>query len=434
MSEPLLRIARLAAVLLLPQVVAAQEVNLDRDMTVESQRGGWLPYAFATDSLGTAFGAAGGTSGKYQWQSSLFGAAMATTNDSWSLIGTGSDFRLPGTERLFSDIYLLVGHFTDERFYADLDRDPTQIKAGTNDSEPDDFVSGISNNVALDLTFKYPLPIGNARDEPVSVYRLDRGLLLSGPSGGTEWSPLTSGKTTLAGRFFFRYRDLDEETRDQIVSARSNGLEFWLDYNNVDFMSNPASGSRQKLTLTRDFGWFDSSGSWTNLELELSKYFNLGTSDWFRHQVLALNFWTSSTPTWETDPDDPQRVNHRPPPGQGSYLGGFDRLRAFPDGRFHDKSAVYYAGELRLIPRTNPLRDLPLLNYFEIDWWQLVAFAEAGRVGPEYDTELFTDDLKTDVGLGFRLMAFRVPVRLDWAVSDEDSSIWAMVSQPFARP
>lgn len=278
----------------------------------------------------------------------------------------------------------MLGHFTDERFYIDLDRDPSQSKAESNDSNLDDFVSGISDNVTFDLTLKYPLKLGSARDNPISIYRLNRGMLESRPTGGEYWNPKTTGKTTLATRFFYRYRDLEKEAQEGELFAKSNGLELWLDYNNVDFMSNPFSGSRQKFTLTRDFGWFDSSNSWTNIEFEASKYFNLGTSHWFRQQVLALNFWTSNTPTWETDPANPQIVRNRLPPKMGSYLGGFDRLRAYPDARFHDKSAVYYAGEIRLIPQSNPLRDIPILDYFEIDWWQLVGFVEAGRTTAIY--------------------------------------------------
>ena len=51
----------------------------------------------------------------------------------------------------------------------------------------------------------------------------------------------------------------------------------------------------------------------------------------------------------------------------------------------------------------------------------------------KYDADLYFKDLKWDAGLSFRVMAFRVPLRLDWAVSDEDYSIWAMYKQPFAR-
>ncbi len=46
---------------------------------------------------------------------------------------------------------------------------------------------------------------------------------------------------------------------------------------------------------------------------------------------------------------------------------------------------------------------------------------------------LFTKDLKRDIGLSFRVMSFRRPLRMDWAVSDEDWSIWAMHTQAFAR-
>ena len=135
-----------------------------------------------------------------------------------------------------------------------------------------------------------------------------------GPQGGEVWNPLTSGKTTLATRFFYTYRDLsdfDDEDSEQL-EAKTNGLDFWIEYDNTDFPRNPTEGSRQQFMVSRDFGWFDSSNSWTNLELDMAKYFNLGTSSWFKQQVLALNFWTSNTPTWETNSDNPQQVTHRP--------------------------------------------------------------------------------------------------------------------------
>ena len=108
-------------------------------------------------------------------------------------------------------------------------------------------------------------------------------------------------------------------------------------------------------------------------------------------------------------------------------------MRAYPIARFHDKSAVYYSAELRMIPRANPLRDLPLIKYFNIDWLQLVGFVEAGRVGSDLNSELFVDDIKYDGGISLRLMAFHAVVRLDWAVSNEGNSIWAMYEQTFGR-
>jgi len=420
--------------LVLPLQVTAQNVALDKGENLFDKRTGWLPYMFATDSLGTAIGVGGYTAaGNLQPQASLFGTAFVTSNDSALISGALNNYRL-GNSRFFTDVFLLADHFTDQRFYADLDLDPSQPKAGSNDSDENDFISGISNEVTFEYTLKYSLPIGNAKDDPISVYHLDRGLLEIGPQGGSEWNPFTSGKTTLATRFFYTYRDLDDFGEEDLLQAKTNGLDFWIEYDNTDFPRNPSYGSRQQFKVSRDFGWFDSSNSWTNLELDMSKYFNLGTSGWFNQQVLALNFWTSTTPTWETDPDNPQQVTHRPPPNYGSELGGFDRMRAYPSGRFRDKSAVYYAAELRLIPKYQPLHDLPIISYFEIDWWQIVPFVEAGRVGPEYNSDLFTKDLKWDAGLGLRIMAYRAVFRLDFAVSDEGSSVWAMISQPFSRP
>jgi len=416
-----------------PLQAVAQIVALDKGESINDKRTGWLPYAFATDSLGTAIGVGGFTAGTLQPQASLFGTAFVTSNNSALLSGSLNNYRL-GNSRFFTDTFLLVDHFTDQRFYADIDLDPSQPKSGSNDSDADDFITGVSNEVTFNYTLKYSLPIGNAKNDPISVYHLNHGFVESGPIGGREWNPLTSGKTTLATRFFYTYRDLDDFGEEEQLQAKTNGLDFWIEYDNTDFPRNPTSGSRQQFKVSRDFGWFDSSNSWTNLELDTSKYFNLGTSGWFNQQVLALNFWTSNTPTWETDPQNPQQVTHRPPPNYGSELGGFDRMRAYPSGRFRDKSAVYYAAELRLIPKYQPLRNLPVINYFEIDWWQVVPFVEAGRVGPEYNSDLFFKDLKYDAGIGLRFMAFRSVFRLDFAVSEEGSSVWAMISQPFSRP
>ena len=422
-----------------PLQASAQIISLDRGQTPEEKRTGWLPYVFATDSLGWAAGAGGfSTGGKSQPQSSLFGTAFVTTNESALVSGAWSNHRF-GKSRFFFDGFALADHFTDQRFYLGRNLDSSQPRPGSNDSDPDNYVTGISNEVTLTATMKYRLPIGSIKDDPVAVYHLYQGLLESGPQGGTTWNPMTSGQTTLAGKFFYTYRDLSDfvynerqnDPVDEVVFAKTNGLEFWLEYDNTDFPRNPTSGSRQLLKIASDFGWGQSSESWTVLQADFSKHFNLGKSGWFRQKSLALNFWTSNTPDWEQNADG--TISHQPPPSYGSSLGGFDRMRAYPSGRFNDKAAVYYAAELRLIPQTQPLRDLPLLNYFEIDWWQLAPFIEVGRVGSEYNADLFYKDLKVDAGIGLRLMAYRSVVRLDWAVSDEGSSIWAMIEQPFSR-
>jgi len=430
----------LIASIAVPVQLSAQVVALDRGKDIGEKRTGWLPYIFATESLGWAIGAGGfSASGNKQPQASLFGTAFVTSNESALVSGSWNNHRI-GKSRFFIDSFALADHFTDQRFYLGQNVDPNKPRAGSNDSDPENYVTGISNEVTLTAALKYRLPIGSIKDDPVAVYHLYQGLLESGPQGGETWNPMTSGQTTVAGKFFYTYRDLSEfvfnerenDPIDELLFAKTNGLEFWLEYDNTDFPRNPTRGSRQLLKVTSDFGWGESRDSWTVLEADFSKHFNLGPStNWFRQKSLALNFWTSNTPDWEENADG--SISHQPPPNYGSSLGGYDRMRAYPSGRFHDKSAVYYSAELRFIPQTQPLRDLPLLNYFEIDWWQLVPFIEAGRVSDEYNGDLFFKDLKVDAGIGLRFMTFRSVVRLDWAVSEEGSSVWAMIQQPFSR-
>ena len=419
----------------LQQVSIAQIVTLDESQTLDEKRSGWLPYIFSTDSLDTSIGVGGFTAGTIQPQASLFGTGFITANESALLSGAANNFQL-GDSRLVFDGFLLLDHFTDQRFYADLDRDPNQPRAGSNDSDEDDFVTGESDEFTLNLTLKYPLPIGahSPNDDPFHVYTTREGLLLSEPTGGKKWNPRTSGLTTFATQFFYTYRNLSNyEVDAEELEAETNGLSFWLEYDNTDFKINPSYGSRQQLIVSRDFGWGNSSNDWTNIQFDAAKYYNLGVSDWFKQKVLALNFWTANTPTWETDPNNPSSVTNRPPPSYGSELGGYDRMRAYPSGRFHDKSAVYYAAEMRFTPQFQQMRDWPIINYFDIDWFQIVPFIEAGRVGPEYNSDLFVKDLKVDAGIGLRMMAYRAVIRLDFAVSEEGASAWAMISQPFSR-
>ncbi len=417
-----------------PLLSKAHVVALDKGATIADNRGGWLPYVFSTDSLGFTIGIGGGFSGNFQPQSSVFTSFFISSNESTLATGSIDNIRL-GNSSFFADSFLLLDHFTDQRFYSDLDNDLTQAASGSNESDKDDFISGVSDEVTLSQTLKYVLPIGaENQDFPLSIYHLDEGLLQSGPLGGHEWNPMTSGRTTLASRFFYTYRDLSEydEDEEKLVS-KTNGLDIWLEYDNTDFSRNPTFGSRQQMKLSRDFGWLKSSNSWTNLELDFSKYYNLGTSPWFKHEALALNLWTSNTISWK-DITGSQQARHRPPPNYGSELGGYDRMRGYNTARFRDKAASYYAAEIRLTPQFQKMRNWPIIKYFEVDWFQVVPFIEAGRVGPKYNSDLFTKDLKFDAGIGMRAMAYRTVFRLDFAGSDEGFNIQAMVSQPFSRP
>lgn len=229
-------------------------------------------------------------------------------------------------------------------------------------------------------------------------------------------------------RPFYRSQSVGSSTLD--LSQKTNGLDLSATWDNRDLVASPARGQSVALKLSRDFGWFDSSNSWTVLSGELDQYFSLGPSDWFRQRVVALDFWTSDSPTWRVQPDG--AVAHRAPTYAGASLGGYWRMRGYPVQRFSDKAAIYYAAEYRMIPRWNPMKSWPWLQQrLGVQWVQLVPFLEVGRVAPSWDLGELHSSMKWDAGLGLRAIAKGIVLRVDVGGSPEGLAVAMMVSQPF---
>jgi hypothetical protein len=390
-----------------------------------------LPFAFSTDSFDFTIGVGGGGTGYLQEQAGLYGAALTTANQTHAFYFLGTNLRMPRTERLFFDALFSAGYFTDKRDYVGINNpDYEGERAGSNSSSNDNFISDEGVDSWGELKFKYILPMGGGRETGFLKQTLDRGLLVSEPTGASTWNPLKSGLTMLYLEPFFRHRSL--EFGDVSGSGNTNGLKFALIYDNRDFSPNPSRGSNLQLGLRRDFGWFNSLNSYTVLEGSYSKYLSFGNSRFFRQRVLALNAWTSDNTTWNiAETEEGPTIENRATPSKGSTLGGYNRMRAYPMNRFHDKAAVYYGAELRLIPQWNPLRQVKFLGFLDVDWMQLVGIFEVGRVAPEWDLKELHSDLKWDAGFGLRGMMRKVIVRLDTCFTDGAWGVWAMAGQPF---
>jgi len=142
--------------------------------------------------------------------------------------------------------------------------------------------------------------------------------------------------------------------------------------------------------------------------------------------------WTGYSFSWENDVQiDSMGVidAHRPPPWEGASLGGLNRMRGYDNNRFSDKAGFYATAEYRAILNWNPLRKNEYIPV-AVDWFQVVAFAEVGRVHDTYNFDLLSD-MKYDVGISLRAMAAQIPVRVDIAYGDEGTNFWVMVYQPF---
>ena len=393
----------------------------------------FLPYVFPDTSTGLAYGPAGAWTGYGQEQMNIVGALMYSSNDSKGLYLLERNYQIPWAERFFVDLNVILADYQESRAYLDgLPGFPE--RAGSNDSDEDDYLEGVGEDRWGEVRLKYLLPIGNGRDSIIQRYRLKDGLLVEGASGGQTWNPFRGGRTILESRFFWRNMNFDSpDLPIGEVEYKTNGIRLSLEYDNTDFWANPTKGSITTVATAKDFSWFTSTWDYTTVEAEYSKFIDLGTTGSFRQMVLALDVWGVESPSWKSEPNALGASRKDAPPSYtGASLGGFWRMRAYPRFRYHGKSAIYYCAELRLIPYWNPLADMKLLEPLQMDWWQFVPFVEAGRVSDnDWDPGELHEDMQWATGVGLRFMMKRLIARVDVAYSEESIGIKAMFNQPF---
>ncbi len=390
-----------------------------------------MPYAFPSDSMGFVVGVGGGMKGYGQDQMLVGGTAFGSFDSAVALFLGLWDYRPSFADRFFFSAQGMVGHYPRQKAYAAPTYRAGQPRAGSNDSDPDDFAEESGYDNWTDFKVEFVLPIGAARNSALQEVKLTGGLLKSAPIGGKVWNPMTSGVTTIMLRQFNRYRSFETEQGD--LDATTHPVELAIGYNNTDFPNNPSFGCSQYLGITHDFGWLESPHEWTFIEFEASKYFSLGASDWAKQRVIALNFWTGDTPSWEehTSPDGTVTLDNQPPFYEGANLGGFYRMRAYPIDRFRDRSVIYTTAEYRYTLNWNPIAEVSWLRFLQSDWLQLVGFVEGGQVAEDYTFSDLFDAWKFDAGLGVRSMFAGGVVRLDVATGDEDTTAWVMFGHPF---
>ncbi len=425
----------LAGLILAPTLQAKPRASVKSTLTrAEDPRGGTknsliIPYAFSSESMGFTLGVGAGTKGYGQDQLLLGGTVFGSTDEAAALFLGMWDYRPSFANRFFLSAQGMVGHYPKSRAYTSLFQQDT-IRAGSNDSDMDDYLEDSGYDNWTDFKMEFVMPWGSSRSDSMQHYTLKDGLLQSAPVGGDTWNPMKSGVTTLLLRQFNRYRSFEFEDGER--DATVHPFELAISYDNTDFPGNPSKGSSQYLGVTHDFGWLESPYEWTFVEFEASKYFSLGSSEWARQRIIALNVWTGDTPSWneQNNPDGSVSVTERPPFYEGSSLGGFYRMRAYPIDRFNDRSVLYTAAEYRYTLDWNPIGNISWLRFLKSDWLQLIAFAEGGRVANDFGSDLFKD-WKYDGGFGIRSMFSGAVVRLDVGFSEESTIGWVMFGHPF---
>jgi len=422
-----------AGLLLAAGMVRAQEVVLREGQTEPVPGTMVVPFAFYNDSAGFSAGVSVGRRGWLQPQSAVFATTVGSVDGTLYGFLAFRDLRVSWSDRLYIDAQLNVGTFSEIDIFSDGNPEFPEERAGSHGSDEENFLTGDGTDNAAWLRLLYVLPIGAGRDEPESRLVLRDGLVVEGARDTSTWNPFRGGYTLLGMKPFFRKQDIttDEVGDREITTA---GAEFVLHYHNTDFAVNPSRGGLVQLRYTRDFGELDSTAEWETADFLATRYFPLGEGRRSRQRVLALSAWLIDTPSWdEFDVEDGERGYHRPPAFAGATLGGQERMRGYPEGRFNDRSAVYYTAEYRHIAEWNPLRDAKWLHRMNarVDWLQYVVGVELGRVADEFDIGELHSGMNVGGVLGMRAMVNHLVVRADVGIADEGVGVQMTIDHPF---
>ncbi|MEZ9197630.1 hypothetical protein [Shewanella sp. 10N.286.54.B9] len=366
-----------------------------------------VPFAFSSESLSTALGAAGVIKHAGQVQASILGIGLYSANDSWVGYLSAHNYQIPEVDSWLFSVETYQAQFKEGIYYL-LDSAAPHQEANK--------VVTFGDESYTRMHAKYVLPWGRGSAGAARS--------LAPSKEPISWDPLSSGVTSIKVSPFVQTRELQGY---EYLPEKAQGVALELDWDNRDNGKNSTQGGQTSLKVSRDFG-SDERNSWTTWEFEQSAFFAIGSNDWFAQQVMAFNFYLADTPTWNARSGNNY---HRPPSFAGVSLGGFDRLRGYASKRFTGRSAVMYSAEYRIQPRWQPLQQWPVFNLYDIPWWQWVVFAEAGQVADEFDAAALHEDLKWSAGIGARFEVEDVVVRTELAYSNEDSQFWVMVNQPF---
>ncbi|MCZ4295663.1 BamA/TamA family outer membrane protein [Vibrio sinaloensis] len=375
--------------------VSAHSMSAEKDSA-------FLPFYFSTETLGHTFGVAGVAKGVGQPQAALFGMALYSEKESY--VGFVSAFNYALSDQLLFSTQMYQAQFNDNPYYLG--------DQGSNDSQTGQktITNGFEQNYQFE--FKYLLPWGNVKQHGLmGAFQPIREVSFA--------SPIQSGVSSVALTPFYSSRELDIYNK----ADKASGFKLSFDWDNRDSVRNPTKGSHTSLDVTAGAERWQSEDIWTKWEFQNSQYYALGPlGEWFDQQVLAFDFYTADTPSWSSV---------KPPEQDQIRLGGLYRLRGYTSGRYHGRSAVHYSAEYRVLPDWQPLDGIPLINYYDLPWWQWVVFAEVGRVADEYDAKTLHSDMKWNVGGAVRSQVEGIVVRAEVAQGADEGTFRVMINQPF---
>jgi len=355
------------------------------------------------------------------------GNAISETNRTKGAMVAINGYRSSFANRLFISGIAAYTYYPNQRLYVNGSNDSVKDLKKNNDNSLTPLqTQGNSNWFFTD--FRYVLPWGESKSKVLPLIILRRGIAVNRENIGNG-EPFVTGQTIVGTELFYAKKTADKFVEEPELNT--NGTRFYLAHDNTDYPTNPSRGYRFKGNLSIDYGLGASNQRWNAIDFEYSHFIELPNFSWSKQSVIALSSWSAYSPSWDKSKSFRGHIDlHQPPMWEGARLGGYTRMRSYDNNRFNDKAAIYGTVEYRIIPIINPLSDQQW-NPIPIDWFQFVLFAEAGRVANKYDLPELLSHMKYDAGFSLRVLAAKIPIRLDMGFGEEGSNMRFMVNQPF---
>lgn len=356
-----------------------------------------LPIVGAMESTGLLAGSLISMTGVGQPQAQAVAFGAYSVNDSYiSYLGY---FNYGLSERWTLDISALQAEFTDTDFFI-----------GDRESDASNNASHLQRDVLM--TFRYLLSEDKAETSYPTTY-----------NSLTRYSA-NPARTVFEIEPFYRSRDFISPDIENVEGV-TYGMSMKLDRDTRNYAPSASNGSHSYASVIRDWG-NSTRASYTRWEAQHTQYLDLGSNAWSQQQTLSLTGYLSDMPTWKNSV-----ASSQPDWFAQSTLGGPDRMRGYGDNYFHDRSALFYGAEYRLVPNWQPQATAPLLRHYNFPWWQFAVFTELGSVENKFDMTELHKDMQWSSGVGVRVFIENIVARADFAYSKDDSILRFTVNQAF---
>ena len=231
-----------------------------------------LPYGFWNENFGVTAAYVYAINGYPQPQSAMLAPSWPAHQVRHGFFH-GADHQGVPHRTLFLDPIVSIGYFRHLEAYIDGNPDFPDERAGSHDSDADNFITGRAGTPTFDCVSSTCFlsaagangPAGLPVERRYADWRRERRRSVEPVDERPDVSELWP---------FYRTQNIENDDLDE--EQNTNGLELSVFWDNRDYPGNPFRGNAVTLRAARDWGLADSSASWTSFTPSTT---NISTSE-----------------------------------------------------------------------------------------------------------------------------------------------------------